>query len=181
VEIEEGVELHRALALPERGPGKQREAEVDRRRIEGVDGLVQLDAEGFGRIEAPRLRNQALGEVGSDPPVADLVGMGQGVPRDHAPEAHVVQLGLGHAETGLDVAQALPVRELGEGQAEELVPAGEGLHLVVTVVPRHADAEIVRRHEVYQLGEDRAAGVHGRAPLAQRREYGPQRVGGSNR
>jgi hypothetical protein len=180
-EIQEGVELHRGLPLPEGGPGKQGQAKIDRRRIEGVDGLREVHPEGLGRIEAPRRGNQPLGEVGVDPPVPRLVGMGQGVARDHAPEAHVVQLGLGHPEAGLDIPQALPERELGERQAEELIPAGEGLDLVVTVVPLHTDAELVGGHEVHQLGKDRPATVHGPPPLAQRREYGPWAVARSNR
>ena len=180
-EVQEGVELHRSLALAEGGPRERGEAEVDHCRIEGVDGVLQLDPEGLGRVQGPSGGDQPLGEVGGDPPVPGLVGMGQRVPRDHAPEAHVVQLGLGHPETGLDVAQALPVRELGKGQAEELIPAGEGLDLVVALVPLHADAEVVRGDEIHQLGEDRATSVHGRAPLAQRCEYGPRPVAGSNR
>jgi hypothetical protein len=64
-------------------------------------------------------------EIGVDPAVAPLVRIGEGAPGDPAPQARMVELGLQGAEAGLDVAQALPVRELGEGEAEELVVAGE--------------------------------------------------------
>ncbi len=37
-----------------------------------------------------------MGKVGVNPPVPHLVGMDEGVAGDEAPEAHVVQLGLGH-------------------------------------------------------------------------------------
>lgn len=76
---------------------------------------------------------------------------------------------------GLDVPQALPVG-VGEGQAEKLVPAGEGLELVVPVVPVDTRLERVHGHEVHQLGKDRAASVHGPSPLVKMREYGPRQV-----
>ena len=180
-EVQEGVELHRSLALAEGGPRERGEAEVDHCRIEGVDGVLQLDPEGLGRIELAGCRNHPLGEVGVDPPVAHLFGMGQGVAGDHAPEAHVVKLGRSHAEPGLDVPQALPEGQLGKRQAEKLVPAGEGLDLVAALVAVHAHTELVRGDEVHPLGEDRPATVHGSTPLAKMREYGPSQVAGSNR
>ena len=52
---------------------------------------------------------------------------------------------------------------------------------VLAAVAVHTDAELVGRHEVHQLGEDRSATVHGSTPLAESREYGPWWVAGSNR
>jgi hypothetical protein len=143
--------------------------------------MLQRDPKGLGGVEVPGGRNQALGEIGIDPPVPHLVGMGQGVAGDHTPEAHVVELGLSHAEAGLNVSQALPEGELGEGQAEELIPAREGLDLVVAPVAVHAGAEFVGGDKVHQLGKDRATDVHRRAPLVQKREYGPRWGASSNR
>ena len=107
--------------------------------------------------------------------------MRQGVAGHDTPETHVVERGLGHAEAGLHIAQALPERELGKRQAVELVPAGEALDLVVAAIPVNADTELVRRHGVHQLGEDRSAAVHESTPLAPRRAYDPWKVDGSNR
>jgi len=79
-----------------------------------------------------------------------------------APDAHVVQLGLHRAETGLDVAQTLAVRELGEGQTQELVEAREAVDLILAVVAGHAAAELgQRQEEVHQLREDGASGMNG--------------------
>lgn len=178
--------LHRPLAPAERRPGEQRQAEVDDGRIQGIDRLREFDAEVLGRVQGAGGGDQPLGEVGSDPPVAQLVGMSQGVAGDRAPEPHVVELGLGHAEAGLDVPQTLPVSELGEGQAEELVPAREALDLVLPLVVLpllavHAAADLVRGHEVHQLAEDRPTSVHESSPRAKMRAYGPRRLAGSNR
>jgi hypothetical protein len=107
--------------------------------------------------------------------------MGERVAGHRAAEPHVVELGLGYAEAGLNIPQTLPEGQLGKRQAEELIPAGEALDLVVPLVAVHALAELVRGHEGHQLGEDRPAGVHRPSSRAKMREYGLQRVAGSNR
>jgi len=45
-----------------------------------------------------------LREVGIDPPVVSLVGIGEGGARDLATEAHVIELALNGAQAGFDVA-----------------------------------------------------------------------------
>ncbi len=89
-QVQQRVQLDGPFALAERRPGKERQTQVDDGRIQGIDRLLQFDPEGLGGIERARRRDQPLGEVGIDPPVAHLVGMGQGVAGDGAPEAHVV-------------------------------------------------------------------------------------------
>ncbi len=50
--------------------------------------------------------------------------MGEGIAGHEAPEAYVVELRLRDAETG-NIPEAFPEGELGERQAQELLPAGE--------------------------------------------------------
>lgn len=60
----------------------------------------------------------------------------------------------------LDVAQALAIGELGEGHAEELVPAGEAAHAVITAVVVYTALEGPVRSILHQLGEEGATLVH---------------------
>ncbi len=46
----------------------------------------------------------------------------------------MIEFSLVAAETGLDVSEAFAISKLGKGHAEELIPAGEGLDLVVALV-----------------------------------------------
>jgi hypothetical protein len=64
----------------------------------------------------------------------------------------------------LDVPQALPVGELGESHAKELVPAGKALDLVVAAVPIDAFAKLLWRYKVHQLRKDCFPGIHMPAP-----------------
>ena len=77
--IQEGMELYRSFVLSELCPGKERQAEVDDRGVQCIYCLIQLHAEGVACIELPGSGDQDLGEVGIDPPVPYLVGIGQGV------------------------------------------------------------------------------------------------------
>ncbi len=116
-QIQERVELDSSFAALERRPREERETEVDGGGVERIDGLVEIDAKSVIDVQASGDADQGLSEVGMDAPVAQLVGVGQGAARYIAPDAHVVELGILGTQTGLDVAQALAIGELGEGHA----------------------------------------------------------------
>lgn len=56
-------------------------------------------------------------------------------------------------KAGLDVPQALAVRQLSESHNTELVHTAEVLDAEVALVPRHATLKGFQRHEVHDLGE----------------------------
>ena len=153
-QIQEGVELDGGLGALERGPGEDREAEVDGGRVEGIDGVVELEAEAVLGIERPGDADQRLGEVGMDAPVAPLVGVGQGGAGDAPADAHVVELGVLGAQAGLDVAQALAIGQLREGHAQIPIEAGEASQPAIAAVAVDATAQAVHGQMVDHLGEN---------------------------
>lgn len=139
VQVEERVQLDGALRLAEPRPREQRQAEIDRRGVERVYGILEVKA-------GKRF-------VGVDLPVTGLVGVGEGVAGNPAADAHVIQFsGLG--------AQAAPVGKLGKGHAPVLIRAAERLYVQVTAVSGDAPVEHVPREVSHDLGEDQAAGIH---------------------
>jgi len=72
----------------------------------------------------------------------------------------VIELGILRDQTGLDVAQALPIGQLGEGHRAILLGAGQCLDVAVATVAIHVSRECGPRQEVHQLGEQSLAGVH---------------------
>ena len=58
--------------------------------------------------------------------------------------------------------------ELGEGQAEKLVPAGEAPQPTVPAVPPHAGVEVVPGKEVHELREDELTRVHASSSTARK-------------
>ena len=140
-QVEQGVELHRGLGRAEVRPREEVHAQVDSRRVERVDGLAEIDIENLARVESPRFADQRGGDTGIDSPVADIVGVGEGRARDPAAKTHVVEMFAARSEARFDVAQALPVGELGERHAEKLITATEGSGPQVTGVPADAPVE----------------------------------------
>ncbi len=160
-QIQKGVEFDGGLPFAESRPREKRKAQVDRRGVEGVHRLLQFHRKGIVDVQPSGGPDQYLGEVGVDAPVAVLVGVGQGVPGDPSPDAHVIQLGANGSQASLDVAQTLPEGQLCEGHAEKLVETGKTQDLVVAPIVSDALAEIVEGKKLEQLREDGFAVVHG--------------------
>jgi len=159
--IEQGVQFDGRFVATELSPRKQRQAQIDRGRIQGVDGLIEFDAKRFVDVKIARHSDQRMGEVGVDSPVADLIGMGQGVARNLTANAHVVKLGGCGSKTRFDISETLSISQLGKRHGEKLIPAREALDFVVALITLHAAAKFVRGgNKVYQLSKDRFAGIH---------------------
>jgi phytoene dehydrogenase-like protein len=84
----------------------------------------------------------------------------------HAAKTHVVELGRLTAQTGFDVAQALPVGRLCEGHAQVLVETGEVFDLVLSIVASNAATESGQRQMRHDLRKNEFARVHEYAPQA---------------
>jgi len=140
VQIQERVEFDGGFALLERCPWEDREAEIDGGRVEGIDGLVEIDAKVVLGVQAAGDVDEGLGEIGVDAPIAPFVGIGQGGAGDMSPDAHVVELALPGAKAGLDIAQAFAIGQLRKRHAQVLIEAGKGLHLVMAAIALDAAA-----------------------------------------
>ncbi len=154
------MELNGSLGGSEAGPGKSRQAQVDGRGVQRVDGVVEFQAEVVVEVQRAGQANQRACEVGVDAPVAFLVGPGERVAGHPAAEAHVVELVAAGTPVDLDIPWATTVGELRERHAEELIEARKGAHPAVAAVALDAALERVERQVVHHLREDELAGVH---------------------
>ena len=85
--------------------------------FESVDGVVEFEPQVLVGVQRAGDANHRLCELGVDAPVPALIGIGQGVARHPAANAHVIELVLMSPQTGFDIAQALAEGELGECHA----------------------------------------------------------------
>jgi len=159
-QVEQGVELDGSLPVMEKSPGKERQAKLDRRRIEGVNGVQKFDSKVFVPIESAGLVDEDEGKVGVDPPVAGLVGVSQVVAGDRASDAHVVKAAPHGPQARDDIAKTLPIGQLGESQGQELIETGKRLNPVISVVSTNALPELVQGKEGHDLREDGRRSVH---------------------
>src|ERR1035437_1324008 len=142
-QVQQRVQLDGALVPAELGPGKQRKAKVHGGRVEGIDGLFQIDGERLVGVERPCACDEACSQIRVEAPVALLVGLGQRVASGHAAEPGVIELGPDGPQAGLDVPQALPVCQLRECHRQKLVQARESSKPELAAVTSHAAPELV--------------------------------------
>ena len=160
-QVQQGVQLDSRLVRAKRCPRINRQTQVYRRGIEGVNGCIQVDRHRLFGVQRARHGDQVLREVGVDLPRPGCIGIGQGVARNGlAAQPHVIQpLGLG-TQIDLDVAQRLAVGQLSKGHGQELVHAGEILNLVIAAVSGHASTESAQGQKRHELRENKLALVH---------------------
>ena len=94
-QIEERMQFYRTLPFAKQRPGEKRKTQIDRGGIQGVDGLIQFDSEGFSCVKVSGFANKDMSEIGIDAPIADLVGMGKGVAGYLSANPQMVELLLG--------------------------------------------------------------------------------------
>ena len=150
-DIQQGVEFDGRLGLAKTGPGKEGQAEINGRRIEGVHRLIQFDSQGIVDIQRASLGNEPLRKIGLDPPIAVLVGFGQGGARHSAPDSHVIEFAWHGTQTDFDISQTFPVCQLGKRHAEILIHAGKRFDFVVTLIAIDASPKFGSRQEVHDL------------------------------
>ena len=160
-QVQQGVQFDSRLVRAKRCPRINRQAQVYRRGIEGVDGGIQVDRQRVLGIQRARHGDQVLREVGVDLPRSSCIGIGQGVARNGlAAQTLVIQpLGLS-TQIDLDVAQRLAVGQLSKGHGQELVHAGEVLNFVIAAVSVHASTESAQGQKRHELRENKLALVH---------------------
>jgi len=163
-QIQQGMQLDGGLGGTKRRPWKQRQAQIDGGGIQGVDGVVQVDAKAVVAVEFARTTDEQRRQVRPDTPVAPLVGIGQRRAFDGRTKAQAVQLGLIRQQTDFDVPQTLAVGQLREGHGAELLGAAQTAHFEIATIPQHNARKAGPRNELHELREQRLAQVHGSSP-----------------
>jgi hypothetical protein len=159
VVVEQAVELDRALGAPELGPVEEGRAQIDHRRVE-ADQLV-LEAElppALGQGLAPQ--EQRLEHRPVELPRAMLVGVGQGRAAGGG-DPEVLELAFAAPEAAADLPQRVGAPELAEEHGHELPPAGEPPSMPFSVRPLDQRLELGARKQLEPLAEHAAESTHG--------------------
>jgi hypothetical protein len=144
--------------------GKKRQTQVDGRRIQGIDRVVEIDAEAVVAIQLARTTDKHHRQVFPDMPAAPFVGVGQRRAFDWRAKAHAVKLRLIGQQTGFDIAQTLAVGQLSEGHGTELLWATQTAHSGIAAIAIHDARKTGPRNELHDLREQRLAHVHSSPP-----------------
>ncbi len=133
LQVVEEVYLHTTLPLAELGPPEDRQAKRYRGRVKRIDVPVQLEDVVYPFLAG--LAHHEEGVVLEDPIVPVLVGSGQGcLGHGLGAHSHVIALRLVGFQGNNQVSKTFSTAELPEHHDEQLVPAGEVLHVFVAFI-----------------------------------------------
>jgi hypothetical protein len=180
-QVQKRVQLDRCFGRAKWSPRKYRQAQVDRAGVQRIDGFFQIDSKRFVRIQTPRYANQRLRQVGIDPPIARLVGIGKRAARHAALNAHVIQLAFLRSQARLDVAQTFAIGQLSKRHAQILIQAGKALDLALPAVSGHAAPKCCQRQMLRDLCEHQLSLIHRFLPRQIRGQDGKSMKKTSNR
>jgi len=135
-QIQQGVHLHRRLGRAEVRPRENRQTQIDGCRVERIGRIGQLQTEAIVGVKLPGLDDQTLGEFGMNAPIARLVGICQCRTPHWFAKAHVVKFRHLHRQAGLDIAETLPVGQLGKRHGPVLFAAGKPSNPMIAAVAR---------------------------------------------
>ena len=160
LESQQGMEFDGGLVLPKRGPGKQRETEVNGSGVQRIGGGLEFKTERLIGVKRGSLPDEHLSKIGKDTPVAIFVGIGQSAAGGGLADAGVVEFGAEGRQAGFDVAQTFAPSQLSKRQHEEVFVSGEFADAAVAVVTGDTLVELVFGEEVEELGENGTTFVH---------------------
>ena len=167
-QIHDYISFDSGLGLPEMGPGKQRQAQIDGGRVHCEDWASEPQPQILVPIQGQGRDDQTLPERFEQPIVSALCGIGQRRAGDRVAKPNVIELGSLGVQTCHQIAQPRPARELRISQANEMAPGREGRHPLVGLVDIDQMLEIAERNELQQLRKDCLALVHDRASSARK-------------
>jgi len=159
-QVELRVQLDTRFGRTKLGPRKKLQRQIDGRRVQRVDRLVQLQPEILAGIKSPRSFDQSRGQILPQPPVALFVGFGQGHSRHRFAQSEMVKRGRTFGvQAFLDVAQALSPRQLRKTHTGQLLPGTKVSR--ANLVALGQTRERLPVNAIENLCKNVAAGVHG--------------------
>ena len=148
------------LVSAESCPGKQVQAQVNRRGIQSINRLVQLQSHRLVLVKGASTADEQLRQIEVNAPVAFPVGVGQGAVGNFAANTQMVKVAVTRAQAGFHITETLPVSELAKGRTKKLTPTRESLYFVVAVVTSDTAVKLFWVDEIGKLSDDEFSGVH---------------------
>ncbi len=162
-EIDLSMEFDSRFGVSKRGPGKQSQRQIYRRRVQGVDAVFEIDIQFFAGIELAGFSNQPFGDALPNAPISGLVRICQRGLGQWTSEAEVMQSFWLGIEAVHDIPQSFSPSQLSKGHCDELLATPEMLYLVIPIVFPDLPAEYLSMNLASDLGYDVRTCSHGPA------------------
>ncbi len=152
-EVQQDVQLDGCLGFAKRRSVEQTQTQIDGGGIQRVDRVLEIEFQVLAQIKLASAPDQNWGQVGSDSPVARLVGIGQGGALTAVSKSHGVQLARVGSKRHFDVKQTLSPSQLSKSHDAKLLLASQAPQTRVTAIARHNARKAFQWNELHDLRE----------------------------
>lgn len=171
--VKQRVNLDSALGLSEVSPLEQAQAEVNRGGVEGIETSMQLEFP--VKPLALRKIDHVVGELLEDPVIPVGIGVSDIAQFDVAtPETEMVTLILDGINEAHDFPKTVTAGKLAVHHHKELVPAREGLHILVAIVLLYDSIKDSLGQKLNELTEHIFSAIHACLGLIPAAKFGNQ-------
>ena len=185
-QIHQCVKFDGCFCRTKRRPRKQTQTQIDRGRIQRVNGCAHQRFEIGTRcvvgVKRTSHADQMMRQIGKDFPWPNAVRVGQGVARDRlAAKTQVIEMLALHTQIDLDIAQRLARGQLSKRQSQELIETREVFDFVLRAPGQDHPAECLQRQISHDLRKDELTRVHACPQQIRSAKHAPSPENDSNR
>lgn len=159
--VEQAVKFNGSLPSSEAGPVKCAQTQVNGRRVDAVERILELKLMSGSPLSGPlKGRVEEFGEHLGRPQTHRV---GQSRP-GHRLDSQMVKFSLVNFQRGADIPETALARSLRIKQNQKLLPCGKLLDVGIGSMPLNRPLKVLSGNEVEQLAECRMMIGHGMNP-----------------
>jgi hypothetical protein len=158
------VRLDVCLGFAKRCPVEQAQKQIDGGGIQWVASIFEIELQVLVQIKLASAPDQKRSQVGSDSPVARLVGICQGAAVNAVAKFHGVQLAQVGSQGHFYVSEALAPSQLGKSHDPKLLGATQAAHTLIAAIERHDARKACPWDELHDLRKKGIADIHRESP-----------------
>src|SRR5208283_1584233 len=154
------MNFYRRFGRTKWSPRKHRQAKIYSGGVQCIDSIGQIDSETLVGIQPSCLRNQPLGEVRVNSPIAGFVGIGQCRAGNWFFDSHMVKLGCLSRQACFYIPKTFSIGQLSKGHYSKLLCATQRTNPIVAAVAIYNAIKRAPWKKIHYLCEQGLASIH---------------------
>jgi len=156
------MHLDPSFGISERSPWTQFQTQTNCTAVKGVNQIVDIEPEVFIiLIQWPSDVHKNTCKIGIDPPVAEFVGFGKGIPWNSMPDPTVIEFTGYCFQAVFDVPKTVSLGKLGKAHYIKVIPTCEVADTMVPIVVGNTFIKFIFRDYRHQLCKNCFSAIHG--------------------
>jgi len=159
-QVDLSMPLDSGLGLSAVCPRREHQRQIDGYRIQGTDHVVDLQPQVFARVQRPNYAYECFRQILPKLRVAQFVGVGESGFGNRLMEAQMVAGSWSRIQAVGNIEQFLPLSQLSESHADELLPATKMPDAGLRIEKLHQAVESLSVDQIEELSQYKPAGIH---------------------